>query len=191
MPSGRYHSAMPADDADNEAFRGFLRRTWQEDLRPLLQDHRAAQRRKAARVTGKAAAAAGLLFDGLFGLKGRPFTRFMTVVGTSFGAMLPDVWDWEWLRGSADDEEREFVSERLCSRAAKLPEAEALALFDLPASAARDDLKAAWRGVAQRWHPDKARTAEARTEHQVRFLAYKAAYDQLCAAYDAGRLPLA
>jgi hypothetical protein len=177
--------------ADNEAFRRFLRRVWRDDVGPLLRDHREAQRRKSARVAGKAAAAAGLLFDGVFGLKGKPFTRFMTVVGSSFGALLPDVWDWEWLRDSADDDEREFVTARVQQQAARLPEDQALELFELPPTATRDDLKQAWRAVLQRWHPDKARTDAARAEYHLRFLAYKAAYEHLCVAYDEQRLPRA
>jgi len=180
---------MSSSSADNEAFRRFLRRVWRDDIGPLIRDHRESQRRKSARVAGKAAAAAGLLVDGVLGLKGKPFTRFMTVVGSSFGALLPDVWDWEWLRDSADAEEREFVTARVQHQAARLPEDEALDLFDLPPTASRDDLKQAWRDILQRWHPDKARTETARAEYHLRFLAYKAAYEHLCAAYDDARLP--
>jgi hypothetical protein len=68
--------------------------------------------------------------DGLLGLKGKPFGRFMTVMGSSLGALLPDVWDWEWLRESAAPAEREVVQEQVCRAAAELPEADALALFD-------------------------------------------------------------
>ncbi|MEW6252004.1 MAG: J domain-containing protein [Planctomycetota bacterium] len=180
---------MTAGPDDNRAFRHFLRRVWRDDVAPLLRDRRAGERRQTARVTGKTAAAAGLLLDTVFGLKGRPFARFMTVVGSSLGAMLPDVWDWDWLRERAAPTEREAINERVARRAAALPEAEALALFDLPPSAARDELKQAWREVALRWHPDKAPDAARRPEYHVRFIAYQAAYEQLCRAYDAGRLP--
>lgn len=178
-------SAVP----DNDVFRAFLRRTWREDIAPSLRDHRAAQRRKVARATGKAAAATGLLLDTVFGLKGKPFARFMTVVGSNLGAILPDVWDWQWLRESASSAEREVVDRHVSRRARALPEADALALFGLPPTATRADLKVAWREAAQRWHPDKAADAAARNEHHLRFLAYQAAYERLCAAYDAGRLP--
>lgn len=174
---------------DNEAFRRFLRRVWREDVAPLLKDRRAQQRKKAARVGGKAAAAAGLLVDGVFGLKGKPFTRFMTVMGTSLGALLPDAWDWQWLR-AADEQERAVVDEQVQRRAAKLPEADALELFDLAPTASRDELKTAWRVILQRWHPDKAPDDAARREHHVRFLAYKTAYERLTAAYEAGTLPM-
>lgn len=180
---------MTAPPDDNEAFRRFLRQVWKTDVAPLLRDHRAAQRAKTARVTGKMAAATGLLVDGLLRLKGRPFARFMTVVGSSLGALLPDVWDWRWLREAADADEQEVVKEQVRRAAAELPEADALALFGLRPSATADELKHAWRQVLQRWHPDKAPTEKRRREHHVRFLAYKAAYERLCAAYDAGRLP--
>ncbi len=180
---------MPARPADSEAFRRFLRRVWRDDVAPLLRDERAVQRRRAARVTGKTAAAAGLLLDGVFGLKGKPFARFMTVMGSSLGAMLPDVWDWKWFRESvpADQDRARAQVER---RAAELPETEALELFGIPPTATRAELKRAWHDVAQRWHPDKAPAAD-RPEYHVRFVAYQAAYERLCRAYDAGRLPKA
>ncbi len=180
---------MPHRRSSDEAFRRFLRRVWREDVAPLLRDRRAAQRKKTARTGGKLAAAAGLVVDGVLRLKGRPFTRFMTVMGSSLGAMLPDVWDWEWLRESAAPAEREVVAEQVRRRAAELAESEALALFDLPGTATREDLKHTWRAVLQRWHPDKAPDAAGRAEYHVRFLAYKTAYERLCRAYDEGRLP--
>ncbi|HPM24833.1 MAG TPA: J domain-containing protein [Phycisphaerae bacterium] len=178
-----------AQPQDNEAFRRFLRHVWRDHVTPLLRDQRAEQRKKAARVGGKFAAATGLFVDGLLGLKGKPFGRFMTVMGSSLGALLPDVWDWEWLRESAAPAEREVVQEQVCRAAAELPEADALALFDLDASATREELKHVWRDVLQRWHPDKAPDEQSRAEHHVRFLAYKTAYERLCRAYDEGRLP--
>jgi hypothetical protein len=181
---------MDARRPEDEAFRRFMRRVWQEDVAPLLRDRRAAQRRQAARVTGKFAAATGLLVDGVFGLKGKPFTRFMTVLGTSLGALLPDVWDWEWLQADAAPEERAVVDATVTQRAAELPESDALALFGLSPTADQDALKHAWRAVLQRWHPDKAPDEARRPEFHVRFLAYKAAYERLCTAYEAGRLPV-
>ncbi|MBU0639965.1 MAG: J domain-containing protein [Planctomycetes bacterium] len=176
---------------DSQALRRFLRRVWCEDVAPLLRDKRAAQRRKSARVSGKVAATTGLFVDGLFGLKGKPFTRFMTVVGASLGAMLPDVWDWRWFRESADREQQRVVAEKVAQRARKLPEVEALELFGLGRTATRDQLKHAWRSVSQRWHPDKVPDQRQRAEYHVRFVAYQAAYELLCRAYDEGRLPSA
>ena len=112
---------MPSAANETEAFRRFLRRVWQEDVGPLLRDQRAVQRKKSARVAGTAAAGAGLLLDGLLRLRGKPFTRFMTVVGSSLGALLPDVWDWEWLRDSADAAEQAAVAEGVQRQAARLP----------------------------------------------------------------------
>lgn len=180
---------MAQPPSDNEAFRRFLRRVWRADVAPLLRDRRAAQRKKAARVGGKLAAATGLLVDGLFGLKGKPFARFMTVMGSSLGAMLPDVWDWQWFRETAP-EEREVVAETVRQRAAELPEADALALFELPPSTSHEQFKQTWREISQRWHPDKARDETERAEFHVRFLTYRTAYERLTQAYEAGRLPV-
>ena len=167
----------------------FLRRVWRTDVEPLLRGKRAAQRRKSARVGGKVAATGGLVLDTLFRLRGKPFTRAMSVMGSSLGAMLPDVWDWKWLSSSATSEQRRVVTDQVKRRAAELPEADALALFDLPATASQEQLKQAWRTVSQRWHPDKAPSEAERPEYHVRFIAYQAAYERLCQAYDAGRLP--
>lgn len=180
---------MSTRNSTDEAFRRFLRRVWQDDVRPKLRDERAAQRARTARFAGKAAGATGLFVDTILRLKGRPFGRAMTVMGASLGAMLPDMWDWRWLRESASDAQRKFVGDRVRRRAAKLPEADALDLFGLRPSATQDDLKHAWRSVLQRWHPDKAPDDTTRHEYHVRFLAYKAAYERLSEAYDAGRLP--
>jgi hypothetical protein len=174
--------------ADNEAFRRFVRRVWRNDVTPLLRDKYALQRKKSARVGGKLAAATGLFVDSVFRLKGKPFTRFMTVMGSSVGAMLPDVWDWRWLRRQADPADLDTVAKQLRRRADELPEADALSLFGLAPSAEREQLTHAWRNLAQRWHPDKADN-EQRAEFQVRFVTYQAAYERLCRAYDDGRLP--
>lgn len=180
---------MARTSGESEAFRQFLRRVWQ-DVRPQLDDPRAAQRTKSARVTGKVAAATGLFVDGLLGLKGKPFARFMTVMGTSVGAMLPDVWDWKWLRENAGPEQRQKVVEEVRRRATAISEAAALELFGLSPTAPREELKRAWRETLQRWHPDKAPDEHARAEYHVRFLAYQTAYERLCRAYDEGRLPV-
>lgn len=174
----------------DEAFRRFLRRVWREDVGPLLRDKHAGRRRKSARVTGKIAAVTGLAVDSLFHLRGKPFTRFMTVMGSSLGAMLPDVWDWKWFR-SADEQTRRAATERFQAAAANLPEADALELFDLPPTASFDALKESWRTISKRWHPDKAPDEQRRVEYHLRFVAYQAAYERLCAAYRENRLPLA
>ena len=175
--------------ADNEAFRRFLRRVWRDDINPLLRGKRAAQRRKSARVGGKVAAATGLLVDGLFGLKGKPFTRFLTVVGSTVGAILPDAWDWNWLRERAGADEKKVVAEQLRRRAAQLPLQEALALYNLQATASREQRQHAWREFCRRWHPDKAAGERRRGEYHARFVAYQAAYERLRRAYDEGKLP--
>ena len=167
----------------------FLRNVWRVDVEPLLRGKRAAQRRKSARVGGKVAATGGLVLDSLFKLRGKPFTRAMSVMGSSLGAMLPDVWDWKWLRSSATNADRKVVTEQVKRRAAELPEADALALFGLTGLATSEQLKQAWRSASQRWHPDKAPDESQRPEYHVRFVAYQAAYERLCRAYDEGRLP--
>lgn len=174
---------------DNQALREFMRRVWREDVTPLLRGKRAAQRQKSAKVSGKVAAATGLFVDTLFRLKGKPFTRAMTVMGSSLGAMLPDVWDWKWFRESANPGEQEVVAEQVQQRAQRLPEADALALFGLGETAERTQLKHAWRLMSKRWHPDKAPDEKSRPEYHLRFLAYQAAYERLCRAHEENRLP--
>lgn len=173
----------------DQALGRFLRRVWQVDVAPLLRGKYAAQRRKSARVTGKVAATGGLFVDTLLRLRGKPFTRFMTVMGSSLGALLPDVWDWSWLRSSADEQDRKVIADQVQRRAAQLSEDEALALFGLAPTASQEQLKHAWRIVSQRWHPDKAGNAEQRAEYHLRFVAYQSAYERLSRAYDEGRLP--
>ena len=174
---------------DNEAFRRFLRRVWRDDVTPLLRGKRTEQRRKSARVAGKVAATTGLVVDSLLRLKGKPFTRFMTVFGSTVGAILPDAWDWKWLRERAGPREKEVVAREVAQRAADLPLAEALALFHLSPGASREQLKHAWREVSQQWHPDKAPDDVRQAEYHLRFVVHQAAYDRLCQAYDEGRLP--
>ncbi|MBI5863053.1 MAG: J domain-containing protein [Planctomycetes bacterium] len=173
-----------------ERFQAFVRRVWRNDVAPLLRGKRADQRKRAAGIGGSAAAAGGALLDGLFRLKGRPFTRAMTVIGSTIGAMIPDIWDWEWHGKKASEEQRKVVDEKVRTEAARLPEAEALALFDLPENATRAELHHAWLSMSMRWHPDKAPNAERRAEYSLRFVAYQSAYEQLCVAYDEGRLPV-
>lgn len=183
---------MSSDDArraaENEAMRRFLRRVWRHDVAPLLGGKRSESRAKAARVGGKVAAAAGLLADGLFRLKGKPFTRAMTVMGASVGAMLPDVWDWKWFR-SADERQKRVVSEQVERRAGELSVEAALEMFGLTKAASREDLKQTWRSVTQRCHPDKASGVTERAEFHLRFVTYNAAHERLCQAFDAGELP--
>lgn len=186
---------MSTRPADNEAFRRFLRRVWQRDVRPLLDDRRRAARAKSARVAGTAAGAAGLLADRLFGLRGKPFARFMTVMGSSIGAMLPDMFDWNWFR-QADRQSQAAVADRVERSAADLDVREALELFELPPDllelppdAGREQLKEAWHAAARLWHPDRARTDEERAEFHLRFVAYQAAYERLCRHFDVTRKP--
>jgi hypothetical protein len=174
---------------DNQAFRRFLRQVWQDDITPLLRGQRADQRRKAARVGGQVAGTAGLLVDGLLRLKGKPFARALTVLGSTFGAILPDAWDWQWLRERAAPRERQVVAEQVERRATELPLREALSLFHLTPGASRAQLRHAWREVSLRWHPDRAPDAARQAEYHVRFVAYQAAYKRLGAAYDEGQLP--
>jgi len=169
----------------DEALRRFLRRVWRQDIRPLLRGAQAGQRRKSAKIVGTLAAVTGLTLDGLLRLRGRPFTRSLTVLGSTFGALLPDVWDWSWLRNQARPQERQVVAEHVRRRAADLSVEEALALFHLRPGASPAQLKQAWREVAQRWHPDKAPDDACRAEYHVRFVAYQAAYQRLCRAYGA------
>lgn len=175
--------------ADDEAFRQFLRRVWQHDVAPLLRGAQAQRRLRAARVGGKIAAVTGLAVDSLLHLRGRPFTRFMTVMGSRLGAMLPDVWDWQWFRTS-DPAAQRLTEKHVRKAAGILPEDDALALFGLSRAAGVDDLKRSWRSMSQRWHPDKAPDAAARSEYHLRFVTYQAAYERLCEAYREGRLPM-
>ena len=184
MSESSSSSKLPSD----KAFRRFLRRTWRNDVAPILRGRRADQRRRSARIGGKIAATAGLAIDSLFHLRGRPFTRALTVMGATAGAILPDAWDIRWFR-KADRATRDETTRRVQAAAGALPEADALELFGLDATADRDELKRAWRAVSKRWHPDLAPDGEARGEYHLRFVAYQAAYELLRTAYDENRLP--
>jgi hypothetical protein len=172
----------------DEALRRFLRRVWRRDVAPLLRGELARARRRGAATGGRAAAAGGLLIDSLLRLRGRPFTRMLTVMGASLGAMLPDVWSWELLRG-AEPRLRARADECVRRRADGIRQREALELLGLAPTATRDDLRRAWRRVSRRWHPDKAPNDAARAEHQTRFIAYRAAYERLLELYQGGALP--
>lgn len=179
---------MNRADADCDAFHRFLRRVWERDVRPLLTGAQQQRRSRFARAGGRAAAAAGLMIDGLLRLRGRPFTRFLTVMGASAGAILPDMFEWDCFAALRPEERA--AAEQAVERAARdAPDAEALTLLGLSPGASLDDLKAAWRKRAQQWHPDKAPDECSRAEHQLRFVTYQAAYERLLAAYEAGRLP--
>jgi len=173
----------------DEAMQKFIRRVWTTDVAPLLRGERTEQRRKSARTAGKVAAAGGLAIDRLFGLRGRPFTRFMTVMGSSLGAMIPDAWDAKWFGSSASAAQRDAAEACFRAGAAELEESEALALFGLDERATLEDLRAAWRSASRSWHPDRATDAAERAEFQARFVACHAAYERLQDAYAAGRLP--
>jgi DnaJ-domain-containing protein 1 len=168
----------PRSRGTDTALSEFLRRVWREDVAPLLRGRRAEQRRKAARMGGRVAAAGGLLVDTVFRLRGKPFTRFMTVMGARLGAMAPDVWDWKWF-SRADRAVREEVTRQVQRRAAELAEAEARALLGVGARADGEAIKHAWREAARRWHPDKAADDMQRAEYRLKFIAYQAAYARL------------
>lgn len=170
---------MAESDRADQPMQAFLRRVWREDVQPLLRGRHASQRASAARYLGKAAGLGGGLVDKALGTRGRPFTRFLTVLGSTFGALLPDVWDWEWLRG-ADARQRRHVEEQVSRRAAELQESEALLLLGLRPDATSTEARERWRELARRWHPDKATEDAQRAEHQVRFIAYRQGYDALC-----------
>lgn len=181
---------MSASNAPGDvAFREFLRRVWTEDIRPLLNDRLAPERRSAAQKGAKYAGATGAFLDGVFNLRGKPFARMFTVWGSSFGALLPDLLDWDWLRDEASDAQRAAVRERIEQRAAALPEEQALALFGLTPAATRDEVKAAWREFLLHGHPDKAPSPARRDEYTLRFLTCKSAFELLSRAYDEHRLP--
>lgn len=173
----------------DEAMQRFLHSLWHRDVRPLLTGKRSEQREKSARLSGALAGTSGLLIDKLLGLRGRPFARAFSVLGSRFGAMLPDAWDWNWLRSGADKTQRAAVQDAAEKAASCLPELEALQLFGLSPAATPEQAKAAWRSATLRWHPDRAPDADARSEFTLRFLVYQSAYEQLLAAYETGRLP--
>lgn len=180
---------MANHDAQDEAFRRFLRRCWQQDVVPLLRGERAGQRRKAAKIGAKVAATGGLLIDSLLRLRGRPVTRFLTVLGSSMGAMVPDVWDSRLLRQRLGPQQRKHIEQQLRQRAEALELAEALALTGLDASASREQMRARRRAVLARWHPDRARTDDERDGYRLRFVALQAAFERIEAAYASGLLP--
>src|SRR5262245_59841303 len=124
MSTSRRDDPAPRGDL---AFQRFLQRVWRDDVGPLLRGRQADQRRKAARIGGTVAGTGGALLDRMLGLRGRPFSRAMTVLGSTLGAILPDAWDWNWLRKAAPHE-REAVAEEVQRRAANLPDADALEL---------------------------------------------------------------
>lgn len=189
---GEPHVTLKDGKAQSDAaMRRFMRRVWSDDVAPLLRGRLEGQRRKGAAIGGSAAAAGGSFLDGLFKLKGKPFTRAFTVLGATLGAIVPDAWDWDWVRTKASDADRKTVDDAVRRQAAALPETEALELFDLEPSSAREELQLAWRAMSLRWHPDKAPDDARRREFSIRFIAYKTAYERLCEAYDAGRLPVA
>lgn len=167
----------------------FIRRVWRTDVAPLLRGDRRASRIRAARSAGAAGAVAGLLADGLLGFRGRPFTRALTVLGSSIGAMIPDIWDWNWFE-HATPRQRGTVRRSLESSAAEIPVQEALAFYGLDAASTFNDLKTAWRRACRRWHPDLA-PHDRRAEFQLRFLAYRRVYERLAELHRDGRLPAA
>lgn len=180
---------MAAENRSEQAMQQFLARVWRDDVGPLLRGRHAAQRRTGARVGGTLAGGAGAVLDGLFRLRGRPFTRALTVLGARLGAIAPDAWTWEWLRSDADAAQRRAVAEGVERQSGGLSDEEALALLDLDPRSTRQELQNAWRAVLLRWHPDRAPDEPRRAEYRVRFLAYQGAYERVRAAFEAGKLP--
>jgi hypothetical protein len=172
----------------DEALQRFLHRVWRDDVAPLLRGHRSRQRERLARAGGTVAGTTGRAIDSLLRLRGKPFTRALTVMGSSLGAVIPDAWDWGWLR-RANRSVRKVAAQRLQRQAQSLPETEALGLFGLPPTASREQFRDAWRETSKRWHPDRAADDQQRGEYHLRFVAYQALRERIEAAYDAGRLP--
>lgn len=176
-------SGAPGNSAD-AAFQRFLARVWRDDVRPKLTGPNAQLRATTAKAGGTVAGLSGRLLDSLFGLRGRPFSRAFTVLGSSAGALLPDLFEWDWLR-RATAAQREVLEKAAAFRAAELERGDALALFGLPVTATYEQVRAAWRDASFRWHPDKAASDEQRREHHLRFVAYQQAYERLRQAYEA------
>lgn len=174
--------------ASDIAFRRLMQRVWHEDVAPLLRGKYAEQRAGGARIGGKAAAGFGFALDRLFGFKGKPFQRSLGVLGTTLGAMVPDVWDATWLRQRADDADRQTVTEQVQHGAAELDLKAAAELLELDDINDREALRDAWRVQAKRWHPDVA-PQERGEEHRLRFVACQAAYERISRAFENGELP--
>lgn len=169
-------SESPRSRSDR-AFAAFLQHAWQQDIIPQTRGRQAQTRRVLARSAGRLAASAGLILDSLLHLRGRPFSRMLTILGGSAGAMLPDAWDWQWFaRQSA--QRREAVVECVKDSGEGMSREQALALLGLTADATADEIRAAWRDAARRWHPDHAGATE-RDMYRLRFIASRAAYEAL------------
>jgi len=179
---------VPDAYRQDAAFQQFLRRVWRQDVAPLLRGRRAEQRARLARLGGAVAGATGRAIDSLLRLRGRPFARAMTVMGSRLGAIIPDAWDWQWLR-RARAGVRRLAEHQARRRAEALDDAEALRLFDLPPTATHDEFRRAWHDISRRWHPDLAKDEAQRCEYHLRFVAYQAARRRLEEAYESGRLP--
>lgn len=175
-----------SEPVDREAaFQAFLQRVWVNDVRPMLNDHRAQQRASTARTVGMGGAAAGMAVDKLLGLKGKPFTRALTVFGASMGAILPDALDWNWVRRAAGQGEREALQQQTALRAGEIDLTEALRLMGFSQVPSAELLREAWREAANRWHPDKAPDVADKPEYQLRFIALQHAYERIRAAIGA------
>ena len=166
-------------DRSELALREFLQRVWRQDVEPWLRDAQRAEQERSARRAGQAAATAGLALDALLRLRGRPFTRMLTVLGTSLGAIAPRTWSWRWLRQVARGPVRERVVAGVQRGAGGLSAEEARRVLGVADDADAEHVRQAWRRLSARWHPDRARDDATRAEHHVRFVAYHAAYDRL------------
>lgn len=174
------------DKRTDAAFQRFLGRVWRDEVLPKLTGPNAQLRAKSARAGGALAGMSGRLLDSLFGLRGRPFSRALTVLGSSAGALLPDLFEWDWLR-RATAAQREVLENAAANRAGELAKLEALDLFGLPPAATFEQVRAAWRDASFRWHPDKAANDDQRREHHLRFVAYQQAYERLRQTFEAER----
>ena len=174
---------MPTTD---EKLHAFYRRLWEKRILPQLSAENAPRQEKRTRRTARWASASGRFVDSLLGLRGKPFTRAFTSIGVDLS--MPQTWDWKWF-GRQTQATRERLNAEAEAAAAKLEFDEALSLFGLSGSASHDDLKAAWRAAAHRWHPDRARSEEERQQAHSHFVTLQAAYERLRAAYEAGKIP--
>lgn len=171
-------SHQPRQDSD-EALRRLLQQVWRDHVGPQLTGRFAAQRRAGARWGARVAGASGRFVDSLLNLRGRPFARALGVLGMQAGALIPDAWDWSWWRRSADRPARAAAARAVRQHLRQAERAAALACLGLPEDATAEQVRTRWRELAHRWHPDRAPSDEQRREHQLRFIAYRAAVDRL------------
>lgn len=170
----------------DDNLRDFYRRLWEHRIYPQLSAEDAERQAQRTRQTARWASASGRFLDSLLGLRGRPFTRAFTSLGVDLS--MPKAWDWQWF-GQQSEATRAQLNAEAEAEVARLEIEQALALFGLSRSATEEELKAAWRVAAHRWHPDRAHTAEEREQAHSHFVTLQAAYERLLTAYQAGKIP--